>query len=149
MSGPYLRIIENLSILLNSRRHLQILATDLKAGLVKPPPMQRTQEKVNLDRYYDFHLDRGQSMNDCYALKKQIEDVIQSRKLIHLIKDIRAGVKQVNKNSRGKGKEIHMVRDTEGKQHERVMLEGWMNQVITFPPLGRAQPTDELMVVTA
>lgn len=73
--------------------------------------MQGTLEKGNLDRYCDFHLDRGQSTNDCYALKKQIEDVVQSGKHGHLVKDIRAGAKQGSnsKNQMGRGKEIHIV----------------------------------------
>lgn len=125
----------------------QILAMEVKAGLVKPPPMAGTPEKGNLVRYCDFHLDRGHSTNDCYALKKQIEDAVQSGKLSHLVKDIRAVVRQGNKNPR-KGKEIHVVRTVEQKTLE-IAVEGWMDQVITFPPISKARCIDEPMIVTA
>ncbi|GJS59332.1 reverse transcriptase domain-containing protein [Tanacetum coccineum] len=36
---------------------------------------------------------KGHNTNDCYQLKKQIEEVVASRKLVHLVKDIRRGTK--------------------------------------------------------
>ncbi|GKD48121.1 hypothetical protein Tco_1277097 [Tanacetum coccineum] len=55
----------------------------------EPPPLIGTPEKQNLNKFCDYHRDRGHNTNDCYQLKKQIEEVVASGKLAHLVKDIR------------------------------------------------------------
>nr|GFB35670.1 hypothetical protein [Tanacetum cinerariifolium] len=71
-----------------------------------PSPLLGTPKKQNLGKFCDYHGDRGHNTNECYRLKRQIEDVVPSRKLAHLVKDI------YWRNQRGRGL---------GKRHAKVM----------------------------
>ncbi|GKC38885.1 reverse transcriptase domain-containing protein, partial [Tanacetum coccineum] len=51
------------------------------------PPLIRTPEKQNLNKFCDHHGDRCHNTNDCYRLKKQIEEALASGKFAHLVKD--------------------------------------------------------------
>ncbi|GJX05556.1 hypothetical protein Tco_0191472 [Tanacetum coccineum] len=53
-----------------------------------PPLMVGTPEKRNMNKFCDYHQDRGHNTNDCYHLKKQIEEAVASGRLAHLVKDI-------------------------------------------------------------
>nr|GEZ27336.1 reverse transcriptase domain-containing protein [Tanacetum cinerariifolium] len=53
------------------------------------PPMIRTLRKENLDRYCDYHKEKGHYINDCYKLKRQLEADLESGKLNYLVKDVR------------------------------------------------------------
>ncbi|GKF71814.1 hypothetical protein Tco_0207928 [Tanacetum coccineum] len=66
-----------------------------------PPPMVGTPEKRNMNKFCDYHQDRGHNMNDCYHLKKQIEEAVASRRLAHLVKDIRQGGKKGKGSAKG------------------------------------------------
>ncbi|GKD75361.1 reverse transcriptase domain-containing protein, partial [Tanacetum coccineum] len=66
----------------------EILAME-SVSFPEPPPLIGTPEKQNLNKFCDYHGDRGHNTNDCYQLKKQIEEVVASGKLAHLVKDIR------------------------------------------------------------
>ncbi|GKB55849.1 hypothetical protein Tco_0912035 [Tanacetum coccineum] len=66
----------------------EILAME-SVSFPEPTPLIGTPEKQNLNKFCDYHGDRGHDTNDCYQLKKQIEEVMASRKLAHLVKDIR------------------------------------------------------------
>ncbi|GKA90068.1 hypothetical protein Tco_0811880, partial [Tanacetum coccineum] len=66
----------------------------------EPPPLIGTPEKQNLNKFCDYHGDRGHNTNDCYQLKNQIEEAVASRKLAHLVKDIRRNNQQ-NGNKEG------------------------------------------------
>ncbi|GKD05481.1 hypothetical protein Tco_1180455 [Tanacetum coccineum] len=68
--------------------------------LPTPPPLIGTLKKQNLNKFCDYHGDRGHNTNDCYHLKKQIEEVVPSRKLAHLVRDIRQG----NQRNRGQAR---------------------------------------------
>nr|GEV17307.1 reverse transcriptase domain-containing protein [Tanacetum cinerariifolium] len=54
-----------------------------------PSLMVGTPEKPNMNKFYDYHQDQGHNINDCCHLKKQIEEVVASGRLAHLVKDIR------------------------------------------------------------
>ncbi|GJW29364.1 reverse transcriptase domain-containing protein [Tanacetum coccineum] len=75
----------------NQRDHYQppkeILATELQ--LPPYPPMIETPRKENLDRYCNYHGEKGHYTNDCYQFKRQLEAALESEKLNHLIKDVR------------------------------------------------------------
>nr|GEX42397.1 protein NYNRIN-like [Tanacetum cinerariifolium] len=47
-------------------------------------------EKQNLYKFCDYYGDRGHNTNDCYQLKKHIEEVVASRKLDHLTKKMQS-----------------------------------------------------------
>ncbi|GJZ85663.1 gag-pol polyprotein [Tanacetum coccineum] len=66
----------------------------------EPPPLIGTHEKQNLNKFCDYRGDRGHNTNDCYQLKKQIEEAAASRKLAHPMKDIR----QNNQRSESQGR---------------------------------------------
>ncbi|GKC48182.1 hypothetical protein Tco_1065904 [Tanacetum coccineum] len=59
-----------------------------------PPPLVGSLEKQNLNKFCDYHGDKGHNTNDCYHLKRQIEEVVASGKLAHLVKYIRRGNQQ-------------------------------------------------------
>ncbi|GJY86341.1 hypothetical protein Tco_0500367 [Tanacetum coccineum] len=79
------------------------------------PPLIGTLEKQNLNKFCDYHGDRGHNTNDCYHLKKQIEYVVASEKLAHLVKDIRQG----NQRNRGQGRGIFV----DGGSSSKIMYE--------------------------
>ncbi|GJU94148.1 hypothetical protein Tco_1318904 [Tanacetum coccineum] len=66
----------------------EILAME-SFSFLEPPPLIGTPEKQNLNKLCDYHGDRGHNTNDCYQLKKKIEEAVASGKLAHLVKDIR------------------------------------------------------------
>ncbi|GJU52945.1 hypothetical protein Tco_1226659 [Tanacetum coccineum] len=76
-----------------------------------PPhmPLIGISEKQNLNKFCDYHEDKRHNTNDCYHLKKLIEEAVTSRNLAHLVKDIRQG----SQRNKGQGREgvnvINMV----------------------------------------
>ncbi|GKC65027.1 hypothetical protein Tco_1097625 [Tanacetum coccineum] len=58
-------------------------------SFLEPPPLIETPEKQNINKFCDYHGDRGHNTNDCYQLKKQIYEAVALGKLDHLVKDIR------------------------------------------------------------
>ncbi|GKB58992.1 hypothetical protein Tco_0915178, partial [Tanacetum coccineum] len=58
-------------------------------SFLEPPPLIETPEKQNLNKFCNYHGDRGHNTNDCYQLKKQIEEAVASGKLAHLDSDDR------------------------------------------------------------
>ncbi|GKA44088.1 reverse transcriptase domain-containing protein [Tanacetum coccineum] len=67
----------------------EILATKLQLQVPLCPPMIRTPNKENLNRYCDYHKEKGHYTNNCYQLKRLLEAAFESRKLSHLVKDVR------------------------------------------------------------
>ncbi|GJU88307.1 hypothetical protein Tco_1300730 [Tanacetum coccineum] len=64
-------------------------------------PLIGTLEKQNLNKFCDYHGDRGNNANDCYHLKKQIEEAVASGKLAHLVKDLRRVIKETEVKDEG------------------------------------------------
>ncbi|GKE85010.1 hypothetical protein Tco_1558752 [Tanacetum coccineum] len=54
-----------------------------------PAPLVGLPSKENLNKYCDYHNEKGHSTNDCFYLKKQLEIALEFGKLNHLVKDIR------------------------------------------------------------
>ncbi|GJV01749.1 hypothetical protein Tco_1335318 [Tanacetum coccineum] len=91
--------------------------------------------------------DRGHNTNDCYQLKKQIEEAVASGKLAHLVKDIHRN-NQRNRNQGGNDvKVINMIR-VEGRRKRPFEEEksGMMNE-LTFPAIPQSQLTDEPIIL--
>ncbi|GJT28818.1 hypothetical protein Tco_0909093 [Tanacetum coccineum] len=105
MCAPYVKR-ETFSPL--SKTLKEILAME---NLSFPPyiPLIGISEKQNLNKFCDYHEDKGHNTNDCYHLKKLIEEAVTSRNLAHLVKDIRQG----SQRNKGQGREgmnvINMV----------------------------------------
>ncbi|GKB19847.1 hypothetical protein Tco_0853770 [Tanacetum coccineum] len=101
--------------------------------------MVATLKKENLDRYYDYHGEKGHYTNDCYHLKRKLEAVLESGKLNHLVKDVRQRGNNRGRqsgNNNGRGKVINMVQeggDCQKRKSWSKQPEEWINVPITFP----------------
>ncbi|GKE64372.1 reverse transcriptase domain-containing protein, partial [Tanacetum coccineum] len=67
----------------------EILATKTQLRLAPPRPMINPQRGGNMDRFCDYHQEKGHYTNDCHHLRRQLEAALESGKLNHLIKDVR------------------------------------------------------------
>ncbi|GKF62474.1 hypothetical protein Tco_0182528, partial [Tanacetum coccineum] len=99
------------------------------------------------NKFCDYHRDRGHNTNDCNQLKKQIEEVVASRKLAHLVKDICRN-NQRNGNPRRNGvKVINMIRQEGNRKRSfKERRSGMMNK-LTFPQIPRSQLTNEPIIL--
>ncbi|GKE00921.1 hypothetical protein Tco_1388904 [Tanacetum coccineum] len=93
----------------------EILVMDI-INFTPPPPLIRTLEKQKLNKFCDYHRDRGHNTNDCYHLKKQIEEAVALGKLAHLINDIPKGNQRNRGQGRGSVKVINMVGSGENRK---------------------------------
>ncbi|GJX68462.1 hypothetical protein Tco_0304189, partial [Tanacetum coccineum] len=78
------------------------------------PSMVAPPKKENLDMYCDYHGEKGHYTNDCYHLKRQLEAVLESGKLNHMVKDVRqrgSNRGRQSGNNNGRGKVINMVQE--------------------------------------
>ncbi|GKA42498.1 putative nucleotidyltransferase, ribonuclease H [Tanacetum coccineum] len=114
-----------------------------------PPSMVRTPEKQNMNKFCDYHQDRGHNTNDCYHLKKQIEEAVASGRLAYLVKHIRQGGQKSKGSAKGKEKVINMVRSQGYQKRPYEKVEHWMDNAITFPPVPRYQLMNCPVVVEA
>ncbi|GJY49561.1 hypothetical protein Tco_0439517 [Tanacetum coccineum] len=87
-----------------------------------PPPMVGTPEKRNMNKFCNYHQDQGHNTNDCYHLKKQIEEAVASGKLAHLVKDIRQGGQKVVVEAMIEGFRVRRIHVDSGSSSE-VMYE--------------------------
>ncbi|GKC23135.1 reverse transcriptase domain-containing protein [Tanacetum coccineum] len=67
----------------------EILATETQLCLAPPRPMIHPQRDGNMNRFCDYHQEKGHYTNDCHKLKRQLEAALELGKLNHLIKDVR------------------------------------------------------------
>ncbi|GKD89268.1 hypothetical protein Tco_1364775 [Tanacetum coccineum] len=113
----------------------------------KPPPLIGTPKKQNLNKFCDYHGDSGHNTNDCYQLKKQIEEVVASGKLTHLVKDIRQNNQRGKSQRRNNVKVINMIR--EGGNCKRPFEEerSGLTDELTFPTIPQNQLTDEPIIL--
>nr|GEV70573.1 protein NLP3-like [Tanacetum cinerariifolium] len=117
-------------------------------NLSRPPPMIGVSQKENLDRFCEYHGEKGHYIDDCYQLKKQLETALESGKLNHLVREVKNRGKG---NQKGKGKVINMVRSS-GYRRKRMLEdneESWMNVSITFPPVPRANAKESPIIIQA
>ncbi|GJX33359.1 hypothetical protein Tco_0243214 [Tanacetum coccineum] len=76
----------------------------------------------NLNKFCEYHGGKGHNTNDCYQLKKQIEEVVASRKLARLVKDIRRN-NQRNGNPGRNDEPIILEGIIEGNQVRRILVD--------------------------
>ncbi|GKD90741.1 hypothetical protein Tco_1366248 [Tanacetum coccineum] len=113
----------------------------------EPPPLIGTPEKQNLNKFCDYHKDKGHNTNDCYQLKKQIEEAVASEKFAHLVKDIRQNNQRNGNPGRNSVKVINMIRqEGDCKRSFEEIRSGVMNE-LTFPAILRSQLTDEPIIL--
>ncbi|GJX64014.1 hypothetical protein Tco_0298357 [Tanacetum coccineum] len=138
---------------INRMFSLEQTTKELQLQLPPCPPMVGTPKKENLDRYCDYHGEKGHYINICYLLKRQLEAALKSRKLSHLAEDVRQrgnarGRQQGNTN--GKGKVINMVwakGDNQKRKSRTGGEEFWLNAPITFPPILADDVLDEPLII--
>ncbi|GKB05761.1 hypothetical protein Tco_0833956 [Tanacetum coccineum] len=104
-----------------------------------------------MNTLYDNFIDRGHINNDCFHLKKQIEEAVDSGKLDHLVKDIRQGGQQNKNASKDKANVINMVRSYGYQKRRYERMEEWMDNEKAFPSdrddkLGNSRPTIHNMI---
>ncbi|GJZ68941.1 reverse transcriptase domain-containing protein [Tanacetum coccineum] len=89
----------------------------------------------------------GHNTNDCYQLKKKIEEVVASGKLAHLVKDIRRNNQRSENRGKNSVKIINMIR--EGENRKRPYDEGrsGLTDELTFPVIPRYQLTGEPIIL--
>ncbi|GKC29134.1 hypothetical protein Tco_1036428 [Tanacetum coccineum] len=104
--------------------------------------MVGTPKKRNMNKFCDYHQDRGHNTNDCYHLKKQIKEAVASGRLAHLVKDIRQGGQKGKGSAKGKKKVINMVRSQGYRKRPYERVEHWMDNAIAFPSVPRYQLMD-------
>ncbi|GJS71891.1 hypothetical protein Tco_0704732 [Tanacetum coccineum] len=93
-----------------SRTPQEILATEHQLRLPQPAPLVGVPSKENLNRYCDYHNEKGHSTNDYFHLKQQLEIALESGKLNHLVKDVRQrGITRQRNNGPQKAKIINIV----------------------------------------
>ncbi|GJW81802.1 reverse transcriptase domain-containing protein [Tanacetum coccineum] len=88
----------------------EILAME-SVSFLELSPLIRISKKQNLNKGCHYHEDRGHNTNDCYQLKKQIEEVVTLGKLAYLVKDIRQNNRQNRNHGRNGVKIINMIRE--------------------------------------
>ncbi|GKE83536.1 hypothetical protein Tco_1557278 [Tanacetum coccineum] len=129
-----------------SNTSTEILTSEHQLNLLRPPPMIGVPRKENLDRFCEYHGEKGHYTDDCYQLKKQLETALESGKLNHLVREVKNRGKGSQK---GKGKVINMVRSS-GYGKKRMLEEDeerWMNVSITFPPVPRANAKESPIII--
>ncbi|GKE09682.1 reverse transcriptase domain-containing protein, partial [Tanacetum coccineum] len=136
-------------------RPKEILATELQLQLPPPPSLIGAPKRENLDKYCDYHGEKGHYTNDCFQLKRQLEAALESGKLNYLVKDVRqrgGNQGKQTENSSANGKIINMVYERGNSQkrkfHKR-REEDWMNVPITFPPIPSNDVSDEPLIIEA
>ncbi|GJY13630.1 hypothetical protein Tco_0382939 [Tanacetum coccineum] len=124
----------------------EILAME-SVSFPEPSPLIRTPKKQNLNKCCDYHEDRGHNTNDCYQLKKQIEEAVALGKLAHLVKDIRQNNQRNRNHGRNSVKVINMIRE---EVNRKIPFEegrsGLMNE-LTFSAIPQSQLMDELIIL--
>ncbi|GJW87707.1 hypothetical protein Tco_0163047 [Tanacetum coccineum] len=118
----------------------EILAME-SVSFLNPLPLIRTPEIQNLNKFCDYHGDKGHNTNDCYQLKKQIEEVVASGKLAHLVKDIRRN----NQKNESQGR--NMIREGENRKRPFKEERFGLTDELTFPAIPQNQLTDEPIIL--
>ncbi|GKD66450.1 reverse transcriptase domain-containing protein [Tanacetum coccineum] len=57
------------------------------------PPMTRPAENRNMNKFYEFHEDKGYNTDECIHLRRQIKEAVMSGQPSHLVKEIKQGGK--------------------------------------------------------
>ncbi|GKB73557.1 reverse transcriptase domain-containing protein [Tanacetum coccineum] len=133
-------------------KHLkEILATETQLRLPVPRPMLNPLRSGNTDRYCDYHQEKDHYTNDCIQLRKQLEITLESRKLNHLVKDVR----QRGRGSNGRGDpqpakiinviSVNSVKDKKRKVREAT--ESWMNIPISFLTISSEDIYEEPLII--
>nr|GFB13685.1 hypothetical protein [Tanacetum cinerariifolium] len=71
----------------------------------QPPRMLGSKRSWDMSKYCYFYEDHGHDTNDCQQLRSQIEEVVKSGQLSHLVKGIKKESAKTSNSQRGEKKE--------------------------------------------
>ncbi|GJZ54571.1 reverse transcriptase domain-containing protein [Tanacetum coccineum] len=97
--------------------------------------------------------EKGHYTNDCYQLKRQLEAALKSRKLNHLVKEVRqrgSNRRRQSGNNSTNGKVINMVYvrgECQKRKFQKKKEEDWINAPITFPLILSDDMSDEPLII--
>nr|GEU71608.1 reverse transcriptase domain-containing protein [Tanacetum cinerariifolium] len=131
----------------------EILATEAR-NFQPPPPIVTPVEKKSSNKFCDFHNDKGHSTNEYMQLKKQIEELVRTGKLSHLIREIKQGWDQskVGKKeapAKDKPAKIYMIESWQRMTRQKVTQSFERVREITFPSLATSIGTEGPLVIEA
>ncbi|GJX86461.1 reverse transcriptase domain-containing protein [Tanacetum coccineum] len=90
----------------NFKSPREILATEKVARSFEQPPRMLGRKRLrDMSKFCYFHEDHGHDTNDCRQLRSQIEEVMRSGQLSHLVKGIKKERTKTSDNQRGEKKE--------------------------------------------
>ncbi|GJY13129.1 reverse transcriptase domain-containing protein [Tanacetum coccineum] len=131
---------------------------DLDKGKFKPPPPKTTPVgKRKANKFREFHGEVGHTIDECMHLKRQIEEMLKTGKLSHLIKELKQNngkdQAKVAKKGEAAGKDkplaILMVQVGRKIAKQRITQTLSPETMISFPPLGEEDGTEGPMVIEA
>ncbi|GJW85373.1 hypothetical protein Tco_0158518 [Tanacetum coccineum] len=129
-----------------------------KAGQFKPPsPMTTPVEKRNASKFYEFHREVRHTTDECMHLKRQIEEMLKTRNLSHLIKELKKsnGKDQAKAAKKGEtsGKDkplvILMIQPWQRVARQKITQTFSPESMISFPPLREEDGTEGPMIIEA
>ncbi|GJW00421.1 hypothetical protein Tco_1555672 [Tanacetum coccineum] len=134
----------------------EIFALD-KGKFKTPSPMTTPVEKINSNKFYEFHGEVGHNTDECMHPRKQIEEMLKAGKLLHLIKEIKQNNEKeqpkVTKKGETAGKDkamaILMVQPWERVSRQRITQSFSPNSEKKIPPLGEDEETEGPMIIEA
>ncbi|KAI3783465.1 hypothetical protein L1987_42548 [Smallanthus sonchifolius] len=103
-------------------KYIAFTALSKKLEQIPPRPLAKSSEGRSSSKYCEFHDDRGHHTNDCYQLKKRIEEAVKSGELAHLVKDIK---KKNDPRGKEKGKEMNIIHLIRSETQKRPRRESW------------------------
>ncbi|GJW63005.1 hypothetical protein Tco_0114889 [Tanacetum coccineum] len=114
-------------------------------------------EKRNASKFCEFHEEVGHTTDECMHLKRQIEEMLKTRKLSHLIKELKQSIgkdqAKVAKKGEGAGKDkplvILMEQTGQKISKQRITQTFSPETMISFPPLGEEDGREGPMVIEA
>ncbi|GJT29574.1 reverse transcriptase domain-containing protein [Tanacetum coccineum] len=117
----------------------EILETEHQLRLPQPAPLVGVPSKENLNRYCDYHNEKGHSTNDCFHLKQQLEKALESGKLNHLVKDVRQRGRTWQRNNGPQKSKVIDIVQLSGFSGEQVKPLGKIELDVCFGGVGLCQ----------
>nr|GEU96017.1 hypothetical protein [Tanacetum cinerariifolium] len=117
-----------------------------KCELPRTIAFDRTSQKQNLNKFCDYQGDRGHNTNDCYELKKQIEEAMVLGKLAHLVKDICWNNQWNGNQGRNGMKVINMIKEEGNRKRPFEKGRFGLMSELTFSTIPRSQLTDKPII---
>nr|GEY49463.1 reverse transcriptase domain-containing protein [Tanacetum cinerariifolium] len=123
----------------------------LKSAILKA---RKRHECLTINKFCDFHNDKGHSTDKCMQLKKQIGELVRAGKLSHLIKEIKQGRDQSKAGKKetsvkDKPTTIYMVQSWQRTVKQKVTQSFERVGEIAFSQLAASNGTEGPLVIEA